>query len=79
MPRRKQKVSVYHNPVSDEDIRKHREDDSAVKLVIGGLRVNHRPVSAREFKRALQLPLILLGACLLGLALYAVIAALLAD
>ena len=79
MPRRKQKVSVYHNPVSDEDIRKHREDDSVVKLIIGGLRVNHRPVSAREFRRAIRLPLILTGVCLLGLALYAVAVALLAD
>ena len=50
-----------------------------MKLVIGGLRVNHRPVSAREFRRAIRLPLILTGVCLLGLALYAVAVALLAD
>ena len=79
MSRKKRTVSIYHNPVSDADIQKYRKDDTPVKLVISGFRVNHRPVSAREFKRALQLPLILLGACLLGLALYAVIAALLAD
>lgn len=79
MSRKKRTVSIHHNPVSDADIQKYRKDDSPVKLVIGGFHVNHRPGSAREFKRALQLPLILLGACLLGLALYAVIAALLAD
>ena len=79
MPRRKQNVSVYHNPVSDADVQKYREDDRPLKIVIGGLRVNHRPASAREFKRAIRLPLILTGICLLGLALYSVVAALLAN
>ena len=75
MSRKKQNVSVYHNPVSDADIQKYREDDRPVKIVIGGLHVNHRPASVREFRRAIRLPLILTGVFLLGLALYAVIAA----
>ena len=79
MSRKKRTVSIYHNPVSDADIQKYRKDDTPVKLVIGGLRVNHRPVSAREFRRAIRLPLILTGVCLLGLVLYSVIVAFLAD
>ena len=79
MSRKKRSATVYHSPLTDAEIQKYREDDRPVKIVIGGFHVNHRLGSAREFKRALQLPLILLGACLLGLALYAAIAALLTD
>ena len=79
MSRKKRTVSIHHNPVSDADIQKYREYDSPVKIVIGGFHVNHRPVSAREFKRAIRLPLILTGICLLGLVLYSVIVAFLAD
>ena len=75
MSRKKRTVSIHRNSVSDADIQKYRKDDTPVKLVIGGFRVNHRPVSAREFKRALHLPLILLGACLLGLVLYSFLTA----
>lgn len=75
MSRKRRSATVYHSPLTDAEIQKYREDDRAVKLTIGGMRVNHRPVSAREFRRAIRFALILLGACLLGLVLYSLLTA----
>lgn len=76
MSRRKRSASVRHNPVSDAEIRKYREDDRPVKITVGGFYVNHRPANAREFGRALRGVTVALGMLLLGLVLYAIAAAL---